>query len=148
MLIPGALIHGQKFRTREMIYWIWGICLVGGGILLGQTIEAHLTSTRIVGIAGLIATVLIGFRGVTVGIITYDDCIKIRNVFTTRQVQWSDIESFSMGAWTWMPYVCRVNLVDGRSRPAMGIQERSFFPNGSGEKLVDELNAKLARVSC
>jgi hypothetical protein len=41
--------------------------------------------------------------------------------------------------------VCLIRLKGGETRRAVSIQERTNFPNGSAEVIVEELNRELAK---
>jgi hypothetical protein len=65
-------------------------------------------------------------------------------VFSTFELPWQKIERFEIGESGLLPKVCVIHLEDGDEKRAMGIQERTNFPNGSAEAMADELNAELA----
>jgi hypothetical protein len=77
------------------------------------------------------------------GVFPGDEEVRIVNYLSSFDLKWTEIEKFEIGRWGMLPYVCRITLLSGERRHAIGIQERTNFPDGSGEKMVKELNLRV-----
>lgn len=78
---------------------------------------------------------------------TSEQGIRVINVFSTTDFSWGEIRGFEIGRSGLFPLVCLIRIDDGSTKHAFGIQERTNFPNGSAERVTEELNAELARRS-
>jgi hypothetical protein len=121
---------------------------VGGFLLL--IFVSGLFASKYVGVkvfvgANLLIWGAIYVRAIRSGITSSERGIEVRNVFSTFELPWREIERFEIGRSGLFPLVCLIHLRDGSRRHAFGIQERGNFPNGSAQALTQELNAELAR---
>jgi len=94
---------------------------------------------------GSVRSGAIGFRFVRSGVEVFDAGIRVRNVFSTLELPWQQIEKFEIGDSGLLPMVCLIRLKGAETRRAVGIQERTNCPSGSAEAIVEELNSELAK---
>lgn len=69
----------------------------------------------------------------------------MHNIFSRFKLGWTDIERFEIGRWGVFPYVGLIHLCSGEAKHVIGIQERTNFPDGSGEEMVNELNSEVRK---
>lgn len=94
--------------------------------------------------AGLIAVVAL--RGVRAGVRIEPDWIRIRGVFRSRAVRWSDVDRFSFGPLGIFPAVAIAELRDDRRIPIAAIAAGRRAKAGTVSRanaLVGELNRAL-----
>lgn len=99
----------------------------------------------VLGIGGGVVNAVVCLRLAFARIESSERGIHVANVFTSFNLTWEQIDRFSIGRWTLLPYVCLIRLRDGTVQHATGIEENTNFANGSAEEIVDELNDELAR---
>lgn len=73
----------------------------------------------------------------------FEKGIHVTNIFSSFDLAWDQIDQFSIGRWSLLPYVCLIHLSDGEMLHATGIEESTNFANGSAQTIVDELNREL-----
>jgi hypothetical protein len=75
--------------------------------------------------------------------VTSDDGVRIRNQLSTVVIPWRDVTGFRIGRHGLKPAVCIVDLTDGSSKYAFGIQEPQWRRAGSQSaerRMIDLLN--------
>jgi hypothetical protein len=77
-------------------------------------------------------------------LVTTEKGIRVSNPWSQYDLRWEQIDRFEIGRWRINPAVCRIRLVGGGARPAIGVAE-SNFASGSAQKMVDDLNDELAK---
>ncbi len=135
----------RRFYSRSQVVAVE----ITGAIFLFIFVSGLLASDTI-GIRIFILVVILGMGVVAVRIIrsgveAFDRSVRVKNVFSTYELSWREIDRFEVGQSGLLPMVCLIHLKDGSKKHAFGIQERTNFPDGSAEAMVDELNAELAR---
>jgi hypothetical protein len=143
------MLRGWKiFRSSNRVYrgrntlisgavWI----VIANAIAVGAIVQDPGSTALVLLAVGYSAiTTTICWRLMWSGIFVMQDGIHVANIFSSYDVPWASIERFEIGSWKINRQTCIVQTRDGRARPANGLQESTNFPNGSAEKMVDELN--------
>ena len=73
-----------------------------------------------------------------------EDGVRIRNPFSSRTIRWDDIRGFRIGRHGPLGAVCIVDLADGGSAYAFGIQMPNVARKPKEPAMVAELNRMLA----
>lgn len=135
------------YRTKSQ--FVIGIVLAvfTAIVAIGQIIEFETVAGRVAAAIFLVGGIFVSVRLALAGVRTTDSGIKVVNMFSSYDLSWGDIAHFRIGPKGLFPYVCLIDLRDGGTKHAFGIQERTNFPNGSAERMADELNAELAQRS-
>lgn len=136
---------GKTFRSKGQLIGGIAIAVIGGGVEVGSAFSAR--SPVFAGmwvLTGLLCA-LMGARLASARIRVDRSGIHVVNIFKSFDLDWAEVRSFEMGRWTAFPSVCLIHLSDGRCAHAFGLQESTNFPNGSAQKMVDELAEELAR---
>jgi hypothetical protein len=131
----------RVYRSRSSLI-AGAVWLVIANVFAVGTIAQDPSSSSLVLVAalyGLVATAIC-CRLMWSGIFVLDDGIHVANIFTSFDADWDEIERIEIGRWKIARQTCLVHTRDGRVRPALGIQESTNFPNGSAERLIQELN--------
>lgn len=140
---------GRWYRSRQqaVIIRLCAAIYVSGWAVATVIVVERIPSP----LAGLLVVILPGWayawaivRAGWMGIQVNDDGVRIRNLFRTRDIPWTEIERFSVGKTQILPAAGLAHLNDGSSVPISGIQPRNilFFPNDtSALDLVAQLNA-------
>lgn len=101
----------------------------GGGI--GFTVVAFVLAAAMIAIFA---------RG---AVVTSDEGVRVRNPFRTIVIPWSDVAGFRIGRHRMLSAVCIVDLADGSSQYAFGIQ-MARSPLGRAhskeQRMIDLLN--------
>jgi hypothetical protein len=115
---------GQTFRAKGPVRFAGAIGLIGAIVLviLGASAHGpHAAAGRVFSYVFSVFMVAFSIRALNLGILATKDQIRIRNLFITRWVQWSEIEGFSFGQLRLFPAVGIVTLRDGRKMAITGI---------------------------
>lgn len=75
------------------------------------------------------------------------DGVRVRNLYSGRKIPWREIKGFRIGRYRLLGAVCIIDLTDGSTQHAWGIQvpNRLVGKRDSREmRMIDELNAELA----
>jgi len=134
----------QRYKTRSQATVV---ALVGAGfciLMVGMIVSAKHAETIVFAGLCLAVTVPIGLRTVFSELAVYDHGIKVRNPFSSFELGWDEIDDFDIGRARFLPMVCVIRLKGDGKRHATAIQERTNFPDGSAQAVVDALNAELA----
>lgn len=137
----------RVYRGRNTLF-SGAACLVivnlfAVGMITGA--EGSIPLIVLAGTYSLIATILC-CRLMWSGVFVMQDRIHVANVLSSYDVPWDEIERVEIGRWKINRQTCLVHARDGRTRPANGLQESTNFPNGSAEKMVEELNRELVEA--
>lgn len=136
-------MNEHVYRSRMQVVGGAATGIIGGLLGVLMLIESDRPAEIIIASIFLAFFVPTSIRFARARIVTSDDAVFVANVFANRLLNWSDIERFEMGRWTIFPYVCLIRLRNGEVVHAFGIQERTNFPDESGEKMAEEMNAEL-----
>jgi hypothetical protein len=131
------------YRRRSHLIGGLVMAAITALVFIGLMIEAQRVSGFALATAFLVIDVPINIRFALARMVTSSDGVFVANVFSNRSLRWDEIERFEIGRWTIFPYVCLIRLRNGRTTHAFGIQERTNFPDGSGESMADEMNTEL-----
>lgn len=69
------------------------------------------------------------------------------NMFSSFDLEWSQIERFEFGRAGIVPGVCRIHTKSGKVRNAFGISESNYSAvrgGGAANRMVEELNKELS----
>lgn len=113
--------------------------------MIGMIASAKHAETTVFAALCLAVMIPIGLRLVLSELTVSDRGVKVRNVFSTFELPWKEIARFEIGRSGLLPLVCVIQLREDGRKHAVAIQERTNFPDGSAEKMVEALNAELAR---
>jgi hypothetical protein len=146
--VPGT---GRTFRTEGSMRFAAACGLIGAIwlIYLGATTHsASSTSTagRVFAFVWAVLLIASSIRMLTLGVLTTNDHVRIRNFFKTRQLRWSDIEEFSFGQFRIFPAIGSVRLRDGTGIAISGIslgRAARKRARANAASLVAELNQLL-----
>jgi hypothetical protein len=140
--------YKRTFQTRGQRPFALGLAAIGAAFFIILTIhESADAPIAVVAIVAAIAiyaiypTVRLAFAAIK----TTESGVRISNIWRNVDLSWNDIERFDMGPFGIYPSVARVHTLDGRVLKAVGIAERTYFPDGSAERMVEELNQELKR---
>jgi hypothetical protein len=143
MTSPRGGATKRVYRSKEQAILSAIIGMIGLGAAIGLLIESKKAAGAIFTVLYFVVSLPIIFRFACSHISTSENGVHVVNVLSGSKIRWEEIETFSIGRWTLLPYVCLIHLRNGEAKHAVGIQERTNFADGSGEKLVGELNAEL-----
>lgn len=122
--VPGA---GRTFRTKGSLRFAGAYGLAGSIGLIALAATTHGASSTSATAGRVFAFVSAGLliassvRMLTLGVLTTNDHVRIRNFFITRNLQWSEIEEFSFGQLRIFPAIGIATLRDGRKIAITGI---------------------------
>jgi hypothetical protein len=135
------------YRTKHQ--FVGGVILatVVAACTVGYLIDTEKAEVRVAAIVFFVFCGGSSLRLAFAGIRATDQGIYVKNILSNHQFDWSDVHKFRIGPWSVFPYVCLIDLRDGRTKHAFGIQERTNFPNGSAEQMAEQLNAELVERS-
>lgn len=133
----------RVYRSRHQIALFSAIGVVGAGIAVGMLFEVERTSVFLLLIAFLVLWIPCNVRLARSGIFTSEEGVRVANLLSSFELEWTEIEEFRIGRWGVFPYVGLIRLSNGEQKHALGIQERSNFPDGSGEEMVNQLNSEV-----
>jgi hypothetical protein len=126
------------------------VTLVVAGAFIVSAIAQEPGNLSLVAVAitiGLIGAVVCA-RLIWAGIFVLEDRVHVANIFSSFDIDPSEIDGIEIARWKLIPRTCVIRTHDGQVRPAFGLQESTNFPNGSAERLIDELRQELGgRVS-
>ncbi|MDX6636190.1 MAG: hypothetical protein QOF06_2393 [Solirubrobacterales bacterium] len=137
----------RVYRPKENVVFAAGYLVFLLFLFVGQwgTQMSPVGRSAVIALLGFGA--LVFFRFGVAGIRASERGVRVINLFSTYELEWREIERFRIGGWKIYPYICLIDLVDGTTRVAFGIQERTNFANGSAQRMADELNEeRRARV--
>lgn len=136
---------GNLYRTKH--HFIGGLIMaaVVATCSAGYLIQTEKLEVQIAAVVFLVTCGFSSLRLAFAGIRTTNEGIHVANIFSSYQLDWSDVHKFRIGPWNIFPYVCLIDLRDGGTKHAFGIQERTNFPNGSAEQMADRLNTELSQ---
>ncbi|MGC1164489.1 MAG: hypothetical protein WA862_00120 [Solirubrobacterales bacterium] len=77
-------------------------------------------------------------------LVAMEEGVRVGNPWSHYELRWEQIDRFELGRWRINSAVCLIRQVDDGIKPAVGIAEGNLA-NGSAQKLIDELNAELAK---
>lgn len=143
MLGEELKVGGGVYRSQAQIIGGLLIGLFGTLLGVGLLLEAQRPRGVILAVAYLIAVIVICGRLANARLVVSENGVRISNVFSNTELQWGEIERFEIGRWQLFPYVCLVRLKSGEVKHAFAIQERTNFPDGSGERMAEQMNAEL-----
>lgn len=153
---PGDTLNRRVLRSRGHRELTFALVLVVavitvGGIVSALRVESPKGSVPLV-VAGLalqgIILLSVGVRSALSGVFIEETGVRVLNPFRTYRLPWSTIERFSLGPGTRHPSIGKVELEGGRQVTAMGIRGNVGFllnDTSAAQKMIDELNAELAR---
>jgi hypothetical protein len=133
----------RSYRSRHQVALFSAIGVVGAGIAVGMLFEVERTSVLLLLIAFLVLWIPCNVRLARSGIFTSEKGVRVANLLSSFELEWTEIEEFWIGRWGIFPYVGLIRLSSGEQKHALGIQERTNFPDGSGEEMVNELNREM-----
>jgi hypothetical protein len=135
------------YQTKH--HFVLGLILAGivAVCTAGYLIQTEKDTVRVAAVVFFVICGSYSLRLAFAGIRANDEDIYVKNMLSGYRLKWNDIHKFRIGPWNIFPYVCLIDLKNGRTKHAFGIQERSNFPNGSAERMAEELNARLAQRS-
>lgn len=141
---------GTVYRSREQV-WVFGVTGVVmtawmGGLCVTGIQAGKAAAACAIALAGWSAIVFGLWRAIRTGVRAGPDGIRVRNVFTTFDLRWDDIEGFHVGPHGPWPRVLVITLADGQTRRAWGIQgpNPARRPNNrSAERVAEQLNDEL-----
>jgi hypothetical protein len=124
------------------------VVLIGSGV--ARNIDR--VGLAVFGIILIVLGATICLRGALAGIIVSESGIRVRNIFSSAEFSWKDIDRFEIDkpGTGMFPQICRVCMTNGKVKRAVGICETNYAlarsPSGRpGEKIVAELNDELSR---
>ncbi|HWI94449.1 MAG TPA: hypothetical protein VNS60_00095 [Solirubrobacterales bacterium] len=139
-------VGGVVYRTRSQLIGGIAIVLVANLIALGRVLgNLHHSSTAVVGVVFSVVFSAVGGRLAWSGVVTSRDGIHVANFLSSFDLRWGEIETFAIGRWKFLPFVCLIYMKNGDVKHAFGIEESTQRPDGSAEHMADELNKELAR---
>jgi hypothetical protein len=133
----------KTFRSKGQLIGGVAIAVISGGVGVGSVFSARSPIFAVMWAFTGLLCVLMGGRLASARIRVDSDGIHIVNIFKSFDLDWAEVQSFEMGRWAAFPSVCLIHLRDGRRAHAFGLQESTNFPNGTAQKMVDELTAEL-----
>lgn len=133
--------HVYRSRHQVAIFSVIGI--VGVGIAVGMLFEVKKASVLLLLVAFLVLWIPCNIRLALSGVFTGEKGVRVANLLSSFELEWAEIEEFEIGRWAIFPYVGLIRLRSGEQKHALGIQERTNFPDGSGEEMVNELNGEV-----
>lgn len=123
------------------------LVVAGAFIVSAITQEPDNLSLVVLAIAiGLIGAVVCA-RLIWAGIFVLEDRVHVANIFSSFDVDPSEIDGIEIARWKLIPRTCVIHTHDGQVRPAFGLQESTNLPNGSAERLIDELKQELGGMA-
>ena len=96
-----------------------------------------------------LAICTISLRGAATSIVTYANGIRIRNLFGSHKLAWSEIEHFDIGRSGFLGAVCLIHTQNGRVLRAFGIQESHVAAVGRkhpAAEIASSLNEELQGI--
>jgi hypothetical protein len=135
----------RRYYSRHQAIAIGVIVVVFFAIMSGGLFASPYVEVKAFVAVSLLLMGVVGVRFIRAGVEVFESGIRVRNVFSTFEVPWQQIEKFEIGESGLLPMVCLIHLKDGSEKHAVGIQERTNFPSGSAKAITDELNAELAK---
>jgi hypothetical protein len=105
--------------------------------------EVNTTAVFILLIIFLLLWIPCNIRLALAGVFPDDEKVRVTNLLSTFELKWTEIEKFEIKRWGPFPYVGQISLCSGKQKHALGIQERSNFPDGSGDEMIRDLNREL-----
>jgi hypothetical protein len=94
-------------------------------------------------VAFVIAAALIVLAA-RVAVVTSDRGVRVRNPVRTIDIPWSDVVRFRLGQHKLLSQVCLVDLVDGGSQYAFGIQVARASGGTKERRMIELLNEMVA----
>lgn len=134
----------RVYRSRGPIFWVLGVGLLTE-LISGLRALNPATRYPALWAATMVMIGLVVLRFVVLRLTAEDRGIHVINFFRSYRLSWNEIERFDIGTVGLLRGVCRIYMVDGKRRSANIVAENSNFRNGSAQRMVDELNAELAR---
>jgi hypothetical protein len=117
--------------------------LFGGFLGIALLLEAKRPIGMVLAGVYLIAILAICGRMANARLMVTDAGVRISNIFSSTELRWEEIERFEIGRWQIFPYVCLIRRRTGEVKHAFAIQERTNFPDGSGERMAEQMNGEL-----
>jgi hypothetical protein len=143
-------VYRSRTQSFTMVMWILVFdVLIGAGVAR----NIHRTGLVVLGVAMMTLYTAVVWRTAVTGIITSPDGIHVRNVLSSVDFKWSEVERFEIDAAKGLfPQICRIYTKDGRVKRAFGIQETNValmrpMEKRPAAKIVQELNGLLASRS-
>lgn len=131
------------YRSRHQVALFSVIGIVGVGVAVGMLFEVDKTSVFLLLIGFLVLWIPCNVRLALSGVFTSENGVRVANLLSSFELEWDDIDQFKIGRWGIFPYVGLIRLRNGEQKHALGIQERTNFPDGSGEEMVSKLNSEV-----
>lgn len=138
-------ISDRVYRDRLQTVWMIGFVLLYEIAMLALVKRASAYSSVLPVIIGtvMLAGLVLGGRVAWSAVVVADDCICVRNPFSSYRLPWDEIESFRIGRSGILSAVCLIHVKDGRLLHAFGIQERRLA-TGMASRMVERLNVELS----
>lgn len=132
----------QIYRTQS--HFVIGLVAAAFTTIvsIGYMFETEKDEVLVAAAIFLISVGFVSLRFAFAGIRATSDGIRVSNIFSSFDLTWNEVRRFHVGRSGIFPYVCLIELKDGSTRRAFGIQERTNFPDGSAEKMASELNKR------
>ena len=149
-MTSSALERVYRIRSQSFIV-IMGILI--NDVLIGAGVARNIdrTSLAAVGIVWIVLFTVVAGRAASTGIFTSPIGIHVRNVFSSSDFRWDEIDRFEIDTsdGSLFPQICRIYTKDGQMKRAIGITETNAaltrpIEKRPGAKMVAELNQTLA----
>jgi hypothetical protein len=136
---------GKLYRTKH--HFVGGLILavIVAACAVGYLIDSEKAEVRIGATIFFVVCGANSLRLAFAGIHATNEGIHVANIVSSYRLRWSEVHKFRIGPWSIFPYICLIDLKNGRTKHAFGIQERTNFPDGSAERMAEELNAELVQ---
>lgn len=143
--------HERVYRIRSQSF-IMVMCILANDVLIGAGVARNISRTSLAagGIAWIVIFTAVAARAAAAGIVASSTGIHVRNVFSSRDFRWDEIDRLEIDTpgGGLFPQICRVYTKNGQMRRAIGITETNVALTRPMEKrpaarMVAELNEAL-----
>jgi PH (Pleckstrin Homology) domain-containing protein len=137
--------HFYRNRVSNLLVWLIAAFCVDYFSVQGAAALSDGSTALAVGALALMALWLVPLARVPFhGVVASAEGVRIRNVWGSHSVGWSEIERFETGSYGPWPWTGIAVLKSGRRIPIVGIQRGAI--GRSTERTVAALNERLAEA--
>jgi hypothetical protein len=142
--LGAAALTGAVLRSRSQVAsgWLGGAFFGAVGLIAG--LAGEVPTGIVAGVCGLVMVYVLALR---TGLWVRPDGIFVRNPISSYEVPWAQIKGFRIGRRGVFGASCIVDLADGSTRYAFGLQVSTWSlgkPDAPERQLVSHLNDVLA----
>lgn len=137
-------VYRSRSNVGAGVIWIALSNILAIGVIVRE--PNNLLLVVLAGVYSVVATIFF-VRLIWAGIFVLEGRVHVANILSSFDVDPSEIDGIEIARWKLIPRTCVIRTHDGQVRPAFGLQESTNFPNGSAERLIDELRQELGGMA-